>query len=132
MKRRISKIGMVLTGAALLCAGAFVTAQPAAADGHACARSSCAAEVNFTSKGEYFTVHDYSSDGHSAVGLLWYWNGSEYIPHSYVWNTGGLNGDAVTVNYAIPEGRSVMYIACLGESKTGEIFDCGDASYDTA
>ena len=63
---------------------------------------------------------------------VYLWNGSEYIPHSYVWNTGGLNGDAVTVNYAIPEGRSVMYIACLGESKTGEIFDCGDASYDTA
>src|SRR5512147_2761831 len=131
MKRSTSSAGIALGGITLAVSAGLGTAGQASADGSVCA-STCAAAVNFQSYGEHFTVHDYAADGHSAVGLLEYWSGGAWHAYPYVWNTNGLSGNPVTVNYSIAEGTPVAYLACLGESGTGSIFDCGAWHYDTA
>ncbi|MEW2513709.1 hypothetical protein [Streptomyces sp. NPDC046870] len=131
LKGMRTRAGMVLGTLGLATAATLITAGPALASGSVCA-TTCASEVNFTSDGEYFTVHDYASDGKSAVGdLQYYYNGS-WHDEGWVWNSNGYSGSPVTKNYSIGEGVEVAYIACFGHASTGEIFDCGDWHYDTA
>jgi hypothetical protein len=135
MTAMFSRFSTALASTVLIGAGALAASTPASADGAVCSHNDgCAAEATFQSYGEHFTVHDYAPDGHSAVGLLEYWNGSTNSPYSWVWNSNGYSGSPVTVNYSIPEGRKVRYEACIGDSDagTGTITDCSDWRYDTA
>jgi hypothetical protein len=125
LKSRLTVLCAAIAGSALL------LTPVASASGQACNPGSEAC-VNFTSHGEVFVVHDYKADGHSTVGQIDVYVSSIWLYHDEVWNSNGLAGAPVTKNYELPESAQVRYRACLGERKSGEVFDCGSWHYDTA
>ncbi|MFE4337003.1 hypothetical protein ACFRQM_49130 [Streptomyces sp. NPDC056831] len=86
--------------------------------------------MDFASYGEHFTVHDYKADGRATAGYLAKWTGSSWYYYPEVVNRNGYSGAPVTVNYSIPEGTPVAYMACIGTSDGPQ--ECTQWHSDTA
>jgi hypothetical protein len=79
------------------------------------ASSLTGAYVTFNSYGEHFIVQDTARDGHSALVQL--------SSGSTCWNSGGA-GTTVDCNYDFPEGITIYFRACVGESGPRLILAC--------
>ncbi|MFF0739655.1 hypothetical protein ACFYVL_04560 [Streptomyces sp. NPDC004111] len=86
--------------------------------------SSSAVHSCFRSNGDWFSITDLKSDGHSAV-VRW----RSYDPKTNVlnrggiiWNTGGLNAVRYQ-NKNLPEGDFVEWEMCTGEFSTKHVIE---------
>jgi hypothetical protein len=107
----------------------IVSPSVASASGSICAES-CAAQVDFQSYGEVFTVHDYAEDGHGTYGAIQVYKDGYWHDKAVVYNRNGYAGPPEVRNLDIVDGRSVRYIACFLEN--GVPVRCGYWKNDQA
>lgn len=131
-------------GVAIVVTGLFAAAPSASASGSKC-NPGCEAQVEFRSKGEILTVHDYARDGHSAVALVqvridgvWFNKNGRYGVNGHFWNRSGFDAPPKVYNISIIDGREVRYRACTGEfssshPNSGALVECSvNWRYDRA
>lgn len=131
MRSGTKRWASVATALGLAAGAVLVSGAPAMASGAAC-NPGCTAYVEFASKGEIFTIHDYSADGHPTVGLMEQYdgpdNGWDFVES--VEDHNGYAGAPVSLNMNFPEGRKLRYRACLGTYENH--WSCSDYRTDTA
>jgi len=84
------------------------------------------ATAKFVQDGDRYTIKDEASDGKSAILLKSDANGSGYYP-----NTGGA-GSTLTIDPNLPEGSTISFAACYGESSNPTAASCATVQYHTA
>lgn len=96
------------------------------ADGPTLCTSSNQSCVWFKNNGDQIYVQDGNSDGHSAVAQVCS-PGPTYCTYvaEYFWNSGGAGSTYYwSMGDLIPEGTTVYYRPCYGESSTHTIISC--------
>lgn len=133
MFRRIARLLLPISIALLpVFATGPLSAAPVPASGGVCTVGDhCAGNVTFQSKGNVFTIHDYSKDGHSVYGVIWTSSasGEDHVIYSHT-NHRGYNASPVKKKLDIGNDVEIWYRVCLSEK--GKRFHCSDARHDRA
>ncbi|MBK3576224.1 hypothetical protein JHN63_20865 [Streptomyces sp. MBT65] len=108
-----------MSGIAIAFTGTLLAAPASAEPGDAVYSANGWSEAQFFDSFDTKRVCDDAKDGHSGVGKFRWSGGSKTV-----WDTKGAN-TCEDDQSNIPENVTVYYKACIGESSTGKIWDCG-------
>lgn len=122
MKKRILRgVGIILAAFSLMLG--FSTAAQASSDGPTLCTTASHSCVWFIANGDKIYVQDGNADGHSAVGQVCA-PADCSIEAGYFWNTAGSGTTYYWSMSYIPEGTTVYYRPCYGESSDHSIISC--------